>query len=125
MDLASYATNFLTTPRSAHPSVEEFSDFYSTLKATELGKSTPKIYNYPYGQRVLSALVGINMRQDQKQSKPGAEGLATILSYVPNDTLKGDLVLENLARYKNYDDLPPGYPVGPARSSSLFRQKGG
>ncbi|MCJ0741105.1 TlpA family protein disulfide reductase [Pedobacter montanisoli] len=104
MDLVSYATNFLNTPRSAHPSVEEYSPFYSTLKTQDISKTTSKVYNYPWGQRVLSALISVNMRQDNKPYKPGAEGLLTTLSYVPNDTLKGDLVLDNLGRYKNYDD---------------------
>ncbi|MNQ87560.1 Thiol-disulfide oxidoreductase ResA [compost metagenome] len=104
LDLANYATNFLNTPRSAHPSLEEYSDFYSTLKANEMGKSAQKIYSYPYGMRVLSALVGVNMRQDKKPYKSGIEGLETSTAYVPNDTLKGELVLENLARYKNHDE---------------------
>lgn len=103
LDLTSYATNFLNTPRSAHPSIEEYSDFYGTLKANEIAKNTKKVYNYPYGLRTLSALVGVNMRQEKKPYKAGAEGLTTFLSYVPNDTLKGDLVLENLSRYRDYD----------------------
>lgn len=103
LDLASYATNFLNTPRSAHPSIEEYSDFYSTLKANEISKDTKKIYKYPYGLRTLLALISVNMRQDKKPYKTGAEGLNLYLSYVPNDTLKGDLVLENLSRYKDFN----------------------
>ena len=45
LDLASYATNFLNTPRSAHPSVEEYSNFYSSLKAEDFAKTTNKVYN--------------------------------------------------------------------------------
>lgn len=103
-DLASYATNFLNTPRTAHPSLEEYSDFYSTLKASEMGKSAQKVYSYPYGMRVLSGLIGVNMRQDKKAYKAGIEGLEISTAYVPNDTLKGELILENLARYKNHDE---------------------
>lgn len=105
LDLISYATNFINTPRSAHPSLDEYSDFYGTIKANEISKTTHKVYNYPYGLRTLTALISINMRQDKKAYKPAAEGLALFASYVPNDTLKGDLVLENLARYKSYDDF--------------------
>lgn len=43
LDLASYATNFLNTPRSAHPSVEEYSNFYSSLKAVDFAKTTDKV----------------------------------------------------------------------------------
>ncbi|MDQ8005176.1 MAG: TlpA disulfide reductase family protein [Pedobacter sp.] len=104
LDLINYATNFLNTPRSAHPSTEELSDFYATIKATDISKNTQKIYNYPWGQRVLSAAARLNMRLDDKKYKTGAEGLALSLPYIANDTLKGDLVLENLAMYKNYAD---------------------
>ena len=104
MDLISYATNFINTPRTAHPSVEEFSDFYGTIKAQNISQNTSKIYNYPWGQRVLSSLIMINMRQDNKAFKAGEEGLNTRLSYVINDTLKGNLVLDNLSGIKNYSD---------------------
>lgn len=104
LDLISYATNFLNTPRSAHPSTEELSDFYATIKTADISKHTKKIYNYPWGQRVLSGAIRLNMRQDDKKYKTAAEGLALSLPYVANDTLKGDLVLENLAMYKNYAD---------------------
>lgn len=103
MDLANYATNFLNTPRSAHPSVEEYSDFYGTLKASEISKDTKKVYHHPYGLRTLSALISVNMRQDKKNYKTSVEGLNLYFTYVPNDTLKGDLVLENLAKYKDYN----------------------
>lgn len=104
MDLISYATNFINTPRSAHPGLEEYSDFYSTIKAQNITKNTSTIYHYPWGQRALTSLIMINMRQDNKPFKPGEEGLNTRLSYVLNDTLKGNLVLDNLAGFKSYGD---------------------
>lgn len=104
LDLINYATNFLNTPRSAHPGTEELSSFYTTIKAASISKSTKKIYNYPWGLRVLSATAYLNMRQDNKTYKSAAQALALSLPYITNDTLKGDLVLENLATYKNYAD---------------------
>lgn len=50
-DLASYATNFLNTPRSAHPAVEEYSAFYATLNAQDFAKATADVYTMPYGFR--------------------------------------------------------------------------
>ncbi|MGJ1448076.1 TlpA family protein disulfide reductase [Sphingobacterium spiritivorum] len=99
MDLINYATFFISSsPRTVHPKVEEYSAFYATLKTKELAVNTQKMYNYPYGQQVLSSLVWINMQQD----KVGGAGLDKILEYVPNDTLKGDIVLEYLAQIKDY-----------------------
>ncbi|WP_343522711.1 TlpA disulfide reductase family protein [Pedobacter sp.] len=99
-DLACYATNFLNTPRSAHPSVEEYSNFYSTLKTTDFAKTTENVYRYPYGFRTLTGLISLNMRQDGKAYKRGPEGVDLMASFVPNDTLKGDLILDNAAGYK-------------------------
>lgn len=104
MDLTNFATNFLNTPRTAHPSVEEYSAFYSTLKAPKIAQTTEKVYDYPYGQRVLSSLISVNMRQDGTTYKPGLNGIAIFNSYVPNDTLKGDIALDFIARYKTYDE---------------------
>jgi thiol-disulfide isomerase/thioredoxin len=104
LDMVNYATNFLNTPRSAHPSVEEYSPYYAGLKAQDLAKNTSPLYSYPWGNRVLSAAISVNLRQQQMKFAPGLEGLKNTLSFIPNDTLKGDAVLENAMRYKNYTD---------------------
>ena len=104
-DLASYATNFINTPRSAHPAVEEYSDFYATLKTQDFAKNTSEVYANPWGNRTLSGLMSLNLRQGGYKFVGGLEGLKTNFTFVPNDTLKGDLVLENAARYKTYADF--------------------
>lgn len=103
-DLANYATNFLNTPRSAHPSVEEYSNFYSSLKAEDFAKTADKVYNYPWGLRTLTAIISVNMRQQNKAYKRGVEGVDVFTSFVPNDTLKGDIALDNAAGYKTIND---------------------
>lgn len=103
-DLASYATNFINTPRSAHPSVEEYSPYYATLKAQDFAGNTKGIYAYPWGGRTLSGLIGLNMRQQNIKYLPGVEGLKNTFALVPNDTLKGDLLLERVAGVKSFND---------------------
>ncbi|WP_443937239.1 TlpA family protein disulfide reductase [Pedobacter sp. MW01-1-1] len=112
MDLINYATNFLNTPRTAHPSVEEYSNFYSTLRAENIAKTTRLVYTYPYGLRALSGLINVNIRQDGKKYLRGVAGVDLTTSYVPNDTLKGDIVLDNAAIYRtitDYDELMQKY----------------
>lgn len=104
IDLANYATTFLNTPRSAHPKLEQYSPFYSTLKAQDFAQNTAKVYRHPWGFRTLTSIISINMRQQAKPYQKGNEGIAMLTSYVPNDTLKGDVVLENAARFKSYSD---------------------
>lgn len=103
-DLANYATAFLNTPRTAHPSVEEYSPYYATLHSKDFAKNTSDAYRYPWGYRSLSALVSVNMRQQGIKYGAGLEGIKTIIAFLPNDTLKGDLILEHAARYKSYNE---------------------
>lgn len=104
LDLANYASIYLNSPRSAHPAIEELSDYYTTLKAQNLAKTTAKIYKYPWGLRTLHGVISVNMRQDGRAYKRGVEGVDIFTSYVPNDTLKGDVALDNAANYKTITD---------------------
>lgn len=103
-DLASYATNFVNTPRSKHPSIAEFSPYYSTLKAQDFAVHTSSIYAYPWGGRSLSGIVGLNMRQQNIKYLPGIEGLKSTFAFIPNDTLKGDVLLDRAANLKSFND---------------------
>jgi thiol-disulfide isomerase/thioredoxin len=104
MDLANYASNFLNTPRVAHPSVEEFSPYYNGLGSSKLSQTASKIYEYPWGKRVFEATLMINMRQKNIPFKEGIEGVKTVLPLISNDTLKGDFVIQRMAGLKNYSD---------------------
>jgi thiol-disulfide isomerase/thioredoxin len=103
-DMAGYASNFLNTPRSAHPSVEEYSPFYATLKAQDFAKSTAGVYGQPWGSRTLSGVISVNRRQQNVKFTSGLENLNNDLNYLPNDTLKGDVVLDVASRYKSYEE---------------------
>ncbi|MCZ4243180.1 TlpA family protein disulfide reductase [Pedobacter punctiformis] len=104
MDMTSYATSFLNTPRSAHPSVEEYSDYYAGLNTAGLSKNTSLIYNYPWGIRTLSSIISVELRKNNVKYVPGLEWVKIQTNLVPNDTLKGDLILETAERYKAFAD---------------------
>lgn len=104
LDMAFYASSFINTPRSAHPSVEEWSPFYSTLKAQDFATNASLLYRNPWGTRMLSSLIMINMRQQNVKYVGGLAGLKNTLAYLPNDTLKGDAILDHAERYKSYND---------------------
>ncbi|NML21205.1 TlpA family protein disulfide reductase [Pseudoflavitalea sp. G-6-1-2] len=103
-DMAGYAINFLNTPRESHPKVEQYSKYYATLKATAFAAQTKGTYRQPWGKRILEMLVGLNMRQQNIQSANRMETLANTLKLVPNDTLKGDFVLQTGSRMKTITD---------------------
>ncbi len=104
LDLANYASNFINTPRTAHPSSEEFSNYYKGLSIVKLSKTAAKIYGYPWGKRLLNSMLMINISQKKVAYKDGVEGLGALLPLISNDTLKGDFVLERMSRLKNYSE---------------------
>lgn len=103
-DMAGYASNFLNTPRSAHPSVEEYSPFYATLKVQDFAKNASDVYSQPWGNRTVGGVLGVNKRQAGIKYTSGLQMLKDDLAFLPNDTLKGDVVLETATRFKNFDD---------------------
>lgn len=103
-DLATYATNLINTPRSAHPAVEEYSPFYATLDAKNFAKNTAQLYAYPWGNRTLNGIMSVNFRQSGFKYVAGLEGVKNNLDFIPNDTLKGDFILDNASRYRSYAD---------------------
>lgn len=103
-DLANYASNYINTPRSAHPELSEFSPYYASLNIQDLSKSAAKLYAYPWGYRVAESTMMISMRQKNIPFAPGIEGVKQSLSLISNDTLKGDFALKRMESLKNYTD---------------------
>ncbi|WEK18984.1 MAG: TlpA disulfide reductase family protein [Candidatus Pedobacter colombiensis] len=101
-DIAGYATNFLNTPRTAHPTLEQYSPYYATVKIQDFAKNTAGVYRQPWGSRVLGGVVGLTSRMQNTKRVGGMEGLKNTLDFVPNDTLKGDFVLESAGRLKSF-----------------------
>lgn len=103
-DLAGYAANFMITPRAVHPTPEEYSPFYATLNPQDFAKNTAAVYSNPYGAKILSALISLKTRQQQVKTKSGLERVKAALFFLPNDTLKGDYILDIATSIKKYDD---------------------
>lgn len=104
-DMAHYATNFLGTPRSAHPTVAQYSPYYATLKAANFARHTTGAYAQPWGMRILNGLVNTNRQQAGIKYGRGVEGLKPTLDFLPNDTLKGDFVLNAASGYTTFNDF--------------------
>lgn len=102
MDMDMIATNFLQTPRSAHPSVEEYSPFYATIKTTDITQTTAKIYNYPWGIRTMNGMAMLDYNKSGQGFGKGFSLLKSFSPYIANDTLKGDLLLNQAASIKDY-----------------------
>lgn len=115
-DLAANATNFLNTPRSAHPAVEEYTDYYKSLTLTNFAKNASIVYQMPWGNRTLGGISSVIRRTANIPYEKGVAGLQKDMQLIPNDTLKGDVVLSYLARQKDY----PSYKEAADKYHSYF-----
>ncbi|WP_164109946.1 MULTISPECIES: TlpA family protein disulfide reductase [Sphingobacterium] len=101
-DIAAIAVNFMMTPRSVHPTIEEYSDYYKTLSLADFSKDAFVVYNLPWGNRTLSSVSSIFRRINNTPPGKGISGLQKDTELLSNDTLKGDVVLKYLAQQKDY-----------------------
>ncbi|HMR19740.1 MAG TPA: TlpA family protein disulfide reductase, partial [Sphingobacterium sp.] len=62
--MANLAISFLFSPRSAHPSKEEYSNYYKSFEADQF--LTADLLLFPYGDRLLSSLVFMKAPPQQK-----------------------------------------------------------
>lgn len=122
-NLAASATNFLNTPRSAHPALEEYSEYYGGLAMGQFSEYATEVYKMPWGNRTLNSVSSVVRRIQKTPNKAGLDGLATDINLMQNDTLKGDVILTYLARQKDYAsykeaaDLHSKYILTPAQQA--------
>lgn len=102
MDMATIGLDFLRTPRAAYPSVEEFIPYYNNLHTQDFTRNTHLIYSYPWGIHTIDFLTYLDLRKAGKKYTNPAEWLKENLALIPNDTLKGDVVLNSASRFKDY-----------------------
>ncbi|GGH27765.1 TlpA family protein disulfide reductase [Sphingobacterium alkalisoli] len=95
-DFAFYAISHLYMPRSAHPSAEEMSDYYTNFQSDNF--LTADLLRFPYGDRFLSSLV---YRKVDFKNKPT---LADQVNAIPADVLKGQFILQHMERARSYSD---------------------
>lgn len=96
-DFAYYATSYLNMPRTAHPSKEEMSEYYTSFNADRY--LTKQLLDMPYGDRFLTNLV---YRKIDLTSKPTFDQQ---VAAIPNDVLKGQFVVGRLESSRSYNDF--------------------
>jgi thiol-disulfide isomerase/thioredoxin len=76
--------------------------YYETIGVGQMYHSTVDVYRYPWGKRALNSRLMFEMQK--RKMKPGRDiqSIQKIIDIIPNDTLKGDYVLEQLTRIKTY-----------------------
>ncbi|SMO74634.1 TlpA family protein disulfide reductase [Solitalea koreensis] len=94
-DLAYFALTFLSTPRTVHPKVEDYTSYLKNFNADRF-MQTEDLLKFPYGTRVLSSLISFKNREYGKYD------LDKYVMSIPNDKLKGEYVLSNAVNTKSY-----------------------
>lgn len=96
-DFAYYAISYLYMPRSAHPSKEEMSDFYTQFNADRY--LTTELLKFPYGDRFMSNMI---YRKLDLSNKPTFDQQVAAIG---PDILKGQYILQRLEGARSYSDF--------------------
>nr|WP_288808473.1 TlpA disulfide reductase family protein [uncultured Sphingobacterium sp.] len=96
-DFAYYAISYLYMPRSAHPSKEEMSDFYTQFNTDRY--LTTELLKFPYGDRFMSNII---YRKLDLSSKPTFDQQVAAIG---PDVLKAQYVLQRLEGARSYSDF--------------------
>lgn len=96
--IANYAVNLISTPRSAHPTVEEWDPYYQGLTTNSFAQNAAELYRYPWGARTLNTIQNLERRKDKSVN---FLDLNYVMKVTPNDTLKGDAVVQFIERPQN------------------------
>lgn len=102
-DLQAMGMQFLLQPRSAHPKKEDYPSFYQSIAQSDI-LNTTRIYQLGEGNEFINTFPTFRMLMGDKM--PERDRMQEwILQQIPNDTLKGDLVANNLSRSNSFEEV--------------------
>ncbi|NML21753.1 TlpA family protein disulfide reductase [Pseudoflavitalea sp. G-6-1-2] len=102
-DVQQSALHFLLTPKSAHPTPEELPAYYRDDARGKL-LATTAIYRLGEGQSILQDYSILPILLGKKPEEK-ADMLDWSLQLIPNDTLRGDIVIGNLQRANSFETV--------------------
>jgi thiol-disulfide isomerase/thioredoxin len=108
VDVLSWAISFIFSPNTAHPTAADYTAYYQAIKAADYTRDG-YLLTYPMGNRLLSYLP---MVEDMVAGRKLNMDLDARMGHVLNDTLRGEVVLQNagsLKTYLGYQDLDKNY----------------
>ncbi|MDR0892210.1 MAG: TlpA family protein disulfide reductase [Mediterranea sp.] len=103
INFTALALDFLFKPRSAQPQEEDYADFYRDLRVADY-TTTTDLLDYPGGVGFINELLSVKAWIGGQKLR-GFEGLLEHLNEIPNDTLRGELVLMGARTKRSYAGL--------------------
>jgi len=102
LDVENAATYFLMTPKTVHPTKEQYPAYYSTIIRPDRFKSTDLL---KFGDAVefINRYMNFNFMMGKVETKL-ENRLLTFSNLISNDTLKGAYIASSM-RFKTYEDM--------------------
>jgi thiol-disulfide isomerase/thioredoxin len=109
LDMLHCAAELLSTPRTAHPSENDYTPYFRSINVPYFTTDT-RLLRYPYGMRMMRTLQMMPARLGNGDVKDYS--IEARMKGIENDTLKGEIVLQqatSLKTYLGYIDLNKQY----------------
>lgn len=105
-DMESAALEFISTPRTVHPTVEEYPAFYNTIRKDQKYCDTRILQLGDGATNRISLYTGFCLRMDMPTLKIDRSEYSNYqLNKICNDTVKGAFFVAGLRNYRTFDDL--------------------
>jgi thiol-disulfide isomerase/thioredoxin len=103
-DVLFNAILFVMSPRSAHPQSKDYPAYYREINIPELTQ-TAALLEYPFCHIILNSLFYVkNLVNGVPISRPSTT-IESDLSYIANDTLKGEFVIIRSTSVRTYEGI--------------------
>jgi thiol-disulfide isomerase/thioredoxin len=103
-DVLFNAIMFIMSPRSVHPQSKDYPTYYKEINIPELTR-TAALLEYPFCHSILNALFYVkNLVDGVPVSRPSTT-IESDLSYIVNDTLKGEFIIMRSASVRTYEGI--------------------
>ncbi|MBS0027335.1 TlpA family protein disulfide reductase [Chitinophaga sp. 22321] len=99
LDMLHCAAELLSTPRSAHPSENDYTPYFKNIHVPYFTTDT-RLLRYPYGIRMMRTLQMLPARMGNGDVKDYS--IEARMKGIENDTLKGEIVVQQAASLKTY-----------------------
>jgi len=99
LDMFHCTAELLSTPRTAHPSENDYTPYFKSINAPYFTTDT-RLLRYPFGMRMMRTLQMLPARMGKSDIKDYS--IEARMKGIENDTLKGEVVLQQAATLKTY-----------------------
>jgi len=104
-NLINIAFHFIHTPRSVHPEVENYPDYYRSITLADVTKTIDVLDYVPSGTDLVERVILRDLRAEKADLQKPIDAILSKMPEIVNDTLRGELVAKFASIIRTFPGL--------------------